>query len=146
MLSKGATTWWERWNGDTGDPAMNSYNHYAFGSVVAWVYRYVVGIDTSLQAPGFKKILIRPHTDSRLTSARGEYNSIYGKISTEWSTTSEGHFQLRVTIPSNTKADIFLPATSGASAFEDGKKLNPEIRDGAFVIPLGSGTYQFEVR
>ena len=146
MLSKGATTWWERWNGDTGDPAMNSYNHYAFGSVVAWVYRYVVGIDTSLQAPGFKKILIRPHTDSRLTSARGEYNSIYGKISTEWRTTSEGPFQLRVTIPPNTKADIFLPATSGASAFEDGKKLNPEIRDGAFVIPRGSGTYQFEVR
>jgi alpha-L-rhamnosidase len=146
MLSKGATTWWERWNGDTGDPAMNSYNHYAFGSVVAWLYRDVIGIDTNLEAPGFKKILVRPHTDSRLTFARGEYDSVYGKISTEWSTTSEGHFQLNVTIPSNTKADIFLPATPGASAFQDGRKLIPKIRDGAFVVPLGSGTYHFEVR
>jgi alpha-L-rhamnosidase len=146
MLSKGATTWWERWNGDTGDPAMNSYNHYAFGSVVAWVYRDVIGIDANLEAPGFKKILVRPHTDSRLTFASGEYDSVYGKISTEWRTTSEGHFQLNVTIPSNTKADIFLPATPGASAFQDGRKLIPEIRDGAFVVPLGSGTYHFEVR
>src|SRR5580658_826775 len=56
MLSKGATTWWERWNGDTGDPGMNSYNHYAFGSVIAWVYRYVVGID--MAAPGFHDIVI----------------------------------------------------------------------------------------
>src|ERR1700690_45590 len=51
MLSKGATTWWERWNGDTGDPAMNSYNHYAFGSVIAWVYRYAAGIDTLPNSP-----------------------------------------------------------------------------------------------
>ncbi len=60
MLSKGATTWWERWNGDTGDPAMNSYNHYAFGSVLAWVYRRVVGIDTVTSAPGFHQIVIHP--------------------------------------------------------------------------------------
>jgi alpha-L-rhamnosidase len=46
MVKKGATTWWERWNGDTGDPSMNSYNHYAFGSVMAWVYRRAAGIDT----------------------------------------------------------------------------------------------------
>jgi alpha-L-rhamnosidase len=146
MLSKGATTWWERWNGDTGDPAMNSYNHYAFGSVIAWVYRYVVGIDTSLEAPGFKKILVRPHIDSRLTSAKGEYNSVYGKISTEWSTTSDGRFQLNLTIPANAKAEISLPALRGSSAFEDGKKLDLEISDGAFVIPVGSGVYHFEVR
>src|SRR5256886_12486551 len=47
MLSKGATTWWERWNGDTGDPAMNSYNHYAFGSVVAWVDRKSTRLNSS---------------------------------------------------------------------------------------------------
>ena len=49
MVRKGATTWWERWNGDTGDPAMNSYNHYAFGSVMAWVFRRVAGIDTDVR-------------------------------------------------------------------------------------------------
>ena len=67
MLSKGATTWWERWNGDSGDPAMNSFNHYAFGSVMAWVYRSVAGIDTQPEGPGFQTIVIRPHTDPRMT-------------------------------------------------------------------------------
>jgi len=71
MLSKGATTWWERWNGDTGDPAMNSYNHYAFGSVVAWVYRSVAGIDTDTAAPGYREVVIRPRLDARITHARG---------------------------------------------------------------------------
>jgi alpha-L-rhamnosidase len=51
MVKKGATTWWERWNGDTGDPGMNSYNHYAFGSVMAWVYRRAAGIDTDAIGP-----------------------------------------------------------------------------------------------
>ena len=53
MVKKGATTWWERWNGDTGDPGMNSYNHYAFGSVMAWVYRRAAGIDTDSTEPAF---------------------------------------------------------------------------------------------
>jgi len=146
MLSKGATTWWERWNGDTGDPAMNSYNHYAFGSVVAWVYRYAAGIDTAVSAPGFKKIVVRPHTDARLTSSKGEYNSIYGKISSEWSTTSDGHFRLRVAFPANTTADIYLPARSGTNAFESGKKLDLEANGGTFLVHVGSGRYDFEVR
>jgi alpha-L-rhamnosidase len=145
MLSKGATTWWERWNGDTGDPAMNSYNHYAFGSVVAWVYRYLAGIDTSLDAPGFKKIIVRPHLDVRVTSSKGVYNSIYGKISTEWSASPDGHFHLGITIPANTTADVYLPAKSGASAFEDGKQLSDEARDGSFLVHVGSGTYDFKV-
>ncbi len=68
MLSKGATTWWERWNGDTGDPAMNSYNHYAFGSVVAWIYQCVAGIDTASSGAGFHEIIIHPRLDARITA------------------------------------------------------------------------------
>src|SRR2546430_17278766 len=90
MLSKGATTWWERWNGDTGDPAMNSYNHYAFGSVDAWVYRYVAGIDSDLRSPGFKKIVVHPHLDPRVTFARGEYDSISGENATDWKGSAYG--------------------------------------------------------
>ena len=65
MLSKGATTWWERWNGDTGDPGMNSYNHYAFGSVMAWVYRSVAGIDTNAEGAGYREIVVHPVLDPR---------------------------------------------------------------------------------
>lgn len=146
MLSKGATTWWERWNGDSGDPAMNSYNHYAFGSVIAWVYRDMAGIDTTLGSPGFKKIVIRPRLDPRVTFARGEYESIYGKIATDWKGTAEGPFRLRVTIPANTTADIFLPAVARAQVTESGKKLETQREGESLLVSVGSGSYDFEVK
>jgi alpha-L-rhamnosidase len=146
MLSKGATTWWERWNGDTGDPAMNSYNHYAFGSVIAWVYRYSAGIDTSLSAPGFKEIVVHPHLDSRMPSARAEYDSVYGKIVSDWKGTPTGPFSLRLVVPANTTAKVFLPANAGAQITEEGKPVETKAEGGASVVRVGSGTYNFEVK
>ena len=146
MLSKGATTWWERWNGDTGDPAMNSYNHYAFGSVMAWVYRYAAGIDTFPNSPGFKEIVIHPHLDSRMTSARAEYDSIYGKIVSDWNGTAAGPFSLKVTIPANTSAKVFLPVIAGTKLTEDGKPVNARQENGLNVIQVGSGSYNFEIK
>jgi alpha-L-rhamnosidase len=125
---------------------MNSYNHYAFGSVVAWVYRYVAGIDTSLIAPGFKKIVIHPHLDARLTSSKAEYDSIYGGIATEWTNSATGRFQLKVKIPANTTADVYLPAKPNAQVFEGEKKMDAQAREGLFIVHVGSGTYNFEVR
>jgi alpha-L-rhamnosidase len=145
MVSKGATTWWERWNGDTGDPAMNSYNHYAFGSVIAWVYRYAAGIDTTPRGPGFKEIVIHPHLDSRMPSARAEYESVYGKIVSDWKGTPAGPFSLRVTIPANTTAKVFLPTFAGAHVTEGGKPVETRSEDGASVVQVGSGTHHFEV-
>ena len=146
MLSKGATTWWERWNGDTGDPAMNSYNHYAFGSVMAWVYRYVVGIDTTPDAPGFKEIVIHPHLDARMPSAQGEYESIYGKISSAWNAPANGPYTLRVTIPPNAHATVFLPLVSGKRVAESGNPVEGRAQGTSYVIRVGSGTYNFEVK
>jgi alpha-L-rhamnosidase len=146
MLSKGATTWWERWNGDTGDPSMNSYNHYAFGSVLSWVYRYVVGIDTSLDSPGFKEIVIRPHLDPRMTSARGEYDSVYGKIVSDWSRTPDGPFSLKVSIPANTSAKVYLPGLGTGRVTQDGQAVEAQHEDGSYVVTIGSGSYRFEVR
>jgi alpha-L-rhamnosidase len=146
MLSKGATTWWERWNGDTGDPSMNSYNHYAFGSVIAWVYRYAAGIDTLTNSPGFKEIVIHPHLDARMTSARADYDSIYGKIISDWKGTDAGPFSLSVTIPPNTSAKVFLPAIAGAQLTEDGNPLNAQPERGSYVVTVGSGSYKFGVK
>lgn len=108
-IRKGATTIWERWNGDTGDPSMNSYNHYAFGSVVEWLYREVAGIDTDPSSPGFERIVIRPRPDARLRHARAEYDSVRGKIVSEWTFDAAGAFALNVTIPANTTATVILP-------------------------------------
>ena len=146
MLSKGATTWWERWNGDTGDPAMNSYNHYAFGSVVAWVYRYVAGIDTTLAAPGFRQIAIHPRLDERINQARGEYDSIYGKIVSEWNGAPNGPFTLRVSIPANTTAKVYLPMIANTQVVEDGHSVSTKQEFGSYVVDVGSGSYEFQVK
>jgi alpha-L-rhamnosidase len=146
MLSKGATTWWERWNGDTGDPAMNSYNHYAFGSVVAWVYRYVAGIDTASDSPGFHHIIIHPHFDGSMPHASGEYDSIYGKISTDWTSDSGKSMALRVTIPANTSATIYLPAIPNTQILESGKPFDTREENGAHIVEIGSGSYDFEIK
>lgn len=145
MLSKGATTWWERWNGDTGDPSMNSYNHYAFGSVIAWVYRYAAGIDTTTAAPGFKEIVVHPLLDASMTSVRAEYDSIYGKIVSDWKGTPTGPFSLKVTIPANTSAKVFLPAIIGARLTQDGRPVDVQPEHGSYVVRVGSGSYQFDV-
>jgi alpha-L-rhamnosidase len=146
MLSKGATTWWERWNGDTGDPAMNSYNHYAFGSVVAWVYRSVAGIDTTITGPGYKQIIVHPHLDSRINRARGEYESAYGKIVSDWNGTAAGAFVLKLKIPANTTAKVFLPNIANAKVFQDGHSVKSSPEGDASVVEIGSGSYTFEVK
>lgn len=106
MVKMGATTWWERWNGDTGDPSMNSYNHYAFGSVMAWVYRRAAGIDTDASGPGFHHVTIHPHFDTALPQLHTEYDSAYGTIVSDW---NHSEHRFTVTIPANTTATVTLP-------------------------------------
>ncbi len=106
MVKKGATTWWERWNGDTGDPAMNSYNHYAFGSVMAWVYRRAAGIDTDATGPGFHHLTIQPHFDPALPRLHVEYDSEYGTIVSDW---QQSQHRFTISIPANTTATVILP-------------------------------------
>ena len=76
MIAKGATTMWERWNGDVGDVAMNSYNHYAFGAVVGFMYRRLAGIAEA--APGFRRIAVDPIYDRRIGRVRARYDSLPG--------------------------------------------------------------------
>ncbi|MDQ2843546.1 MAG: glycoside hydrolase family 78 protein [Acidobacteriota bacterium] len=150
MIRKGATTMWERWNGDTGDPGMNSFNHYAFGSVGQWLYETVAGIASDPAHPGFHKIVIRPRPDSRLTHSYAEYESPYGKISTDWRMHPEGSFSLKVMIPPNTSAALYLPATDKSQVNENGRPLNasiPSEQEGdERILQVGSGEYNFEVK
>ena len=97
-------------------------------------------------SPGFKEIIIHPHLDARMTSARLEYESIYGKVVSDWKGTPAGPFSLSVTIPANTSAKVFLPAIAGAHLTENGSPLDVQPEDSSYVIPIGSGTYSFEVK
>ncbi len=123
MVSKDATTWWERWNGDTGDPSMNSYNHYAFGSVMAWVYRRAAGIDTDAGGPGFHHLTIQPHFDTALPALHVEYDSQYGTVISDW---RQSEHRFTVTIPANTTATVELPGQRAGT--------------------IGSGTHRYTVR
>lgn len=110
MVQKGATTVWEWWDADRPNEhnRESSFNHYALGSVAEWLYRYMAGIDTDPSGPGFKKIIIRPRPNARLTHVRGEYDSVYGTIISDW-TLKDGMFTLTATLPSNTTGTIILP-------------------------------------
>jgi len=86
---------------------MNSYNHYAFGSVMAWVYRRAAGIDTDSTGPGFRHLVIQPHFDPSLPALHVEYDSVYGTIISDW---KQSEHRFTITIPANTTATVTLPA------------------------------------
>jgi alpha-L-rhamnosidase len=125
----GATTIWERWDGWTEekgfqDPGMNSFNHYAYGAVGAWMYQSVAGIRPDPEYPGFQHFTLNPKVGGGLTFARAEYESAYGKIVSDWKI-EHGEFTWKFTIPANTSATVVTQ--DGASQYKAGEY---EIRTG----------------
>ena len=156
-VKMGATTIWERWNGirpdSTFEPAsMNSFNHYAYGAIGDWMYREVTGLDTDEDAPGYKKINIKPHIGKGLTHAAAILQTYYGTLSSGWRIENE-KLMLDVEIPVNTTATVYIPAKNSSSVFESDKMLSTikdiqvtGIKNGYMVAKIGSGKYHFEVR
>ncbi len=151
LVDHGATTMWERWNGDQmrGDPSMNSYNHYAYGAVADWIYRYAAGIDATPTGAGFHTIDLHPVFDARLGNLDFTYQSPYGKIKSSW-TTHSGHIQWTITIPPNATGQ--LPQHQAAGFTLDGVSLDKSSKarlttspDGTPVYELASGTYTFHL-
>jgi alpha-L-rhamnosidase len=154
-IKNGATTIWERWDGWTEekgfqDPGMNSFNHYSLGSIGEWLYSHVAGINCDPEQPGFKHIIIRPYPGKGLDFANAEYNSIHGKIKSDWKLDGN-QLKLNVTIPANTKATVFLPSDKDSPISESGKRI--EDVDGVelvkrtsqvAVLTIGSGSYSFQ--
>ncbi len=150
MISKDATTIWELWNGDTADPAMNSGNHVMqIGDLNVWFYEYLAGIRTDPAAPGFKQIVVRPYPAGDLTYVKASHESMHGRIASHWRKTG-ARFELDVTIPPNTRATVYVPASSAAKVTEGGKpaaeargvKLLRE-EDAMAVFAVESGSYRF---
>ena len=116
MVDRGATTMWERWDGvDAGGVAHESLNHYAKGAVVSFLHRYVAGLDLpsdpSLGWPAYRRFRVRPRPGGGITWARAAFESPYGLIEVDWSLT-DGTFDLRVTVPPGTTAEVTLPDDS----------------------------------
>jgi alpha-L-rhamnosidase len=125
LIDHGATTMWERWNGDQmkADPSMNSYNHYAYGAVADWIYRYAAGVDTTGRDPGFHTVVLHPNFDARLGHVSFDYDSSYGPIHSDW--TVQGKTAIwHVTIPANTTGWLDLETGDALGYKLDGKSLD----------------------
>ena len=153
LVGHGATTMWERWNGDQmrGDPSMNSYNHYAYGAVADWIYRYAAGIDTVPTEPGFHTIFLHPNFDKRLGNLEFSYESSYGTIHSAWSITGN-KATWNLTIPANATGHLPLGQEKAQSYKLDGQVLSESSRVRALAkggnsleYELPAGSYQFEV-
>jgi alpha-L-rhamnosidase len=160
MLANGATTVWELWQKKVG-PAMNSQNHHMMGSVDAWFYEALGGINVDPERPGYRHIRIEPQVTRDLTSASATVGSVRGNVTSSWSH-EPGVITLQVEVPVNSTASVSIPqdpemtniaihegdhtvwekgqfveGTAGVTAGKlDGKRV---------VFEVGSGHYAFRV-
>jgi len=146
---QGATTIWERWDGQKPDGTfqdvgMNSFNHYAYGAIGEWLYRHVAGIDIDTDHPGYKHILLAPHPGGGLKNANAEIFTIYGKASSSWKFENED-FVYEVVIPANTTAAVTLPYANADQVKQDGLVIKAGFvqTNKDVEINLGSGKYVF---
>jgi alpha-L-rhamnosidase len=156
-VTQGATTIWERWDGWTAekgfqDAGMNSFNHYAYGAIGAWLYQTVAGIDTDPEQPGYKHTLLHPQPGGGLTYAKASLNSVYGTIESHWEIPTSGGLHWHIVVPPNTTATAYVPCSEKASVTESGlpaegaEGITYLRREGnANLYTLQPGTYRLIV-
>ena len=160
-IRNGATTTWERWDaytkeGGFGGAGMNSFNHFAFGSVMEWVYGYGAGIKWDEAAPGGKHFTLRPTTGGGVNTLKGELDSVYGTIKSDWAV-EDNRLRYAVTVPANTTATVLLPAETETGILANGKPAaeyaqetdgiryvgyDAETKRAEFAVVSGSFTFE----
>jgi alpha-L-rhamnosidase len=152
-VKMGATTIWERWDGQKTDSTfqdagMNSFNHYAYGAIGDWMYRVSAGIETG--GPGYKHLVIQPHPTEKLTYSKASFESSYGTVASGWER-KDNKIVVTVKIPANSTATIILPVDTASKVTEEGKSLTDnkvfssiKAEGKKLLIESGSGTYAFE--
>lgn len=114
-VNLGATTIWERWNsmepdGSVSSTGMNSFNHYAYGSIAQWICEYAAGLKAA--EPGFRKASIAPVPDARLGKVDFTYESAAGRYRVFWETLDKTTLHLTVEVPFGCEAELKLPYCS----------------------------------
>lgn len=160
-VRQGATTVWERWNSYTketgfGDVGMNSFNHYAYGAVVEWLYSGVCGILPDETAPGFGHFMLKPTPDrrtfipegqKRICFAKATYHSYKGTIESGWALMDDTYVYDFV-IPEGTTATVCLISHKDVLTFNSleisAAELQATRKDDRLVFPLGAGKYHIK--
>lgn len=109
-VNNGATTIWERWNSWTeedgfGNTGMNSFNHYAFGSICEWMFESLAGIRPA--SPGFQTLEIKPCFTDKLDYVKASYHSVQGRVSVAWERIGPS-VELKIQTPVET--EVHLPS------------------------------------
>lgn len=146
QIAKGATALTESWQG--AENASN--NHFMLGHLMEWFYSGLAGIRPSENAVAFRKIDIRPEVVGDVKSARAAYKSPYGLIKSEWKLSADT-FELKVQIPVNTTATVYLPVSANSTITQNGKPVKGEVAKDQQskvtkkMVKVGSGDYVFSV-
>lgn len=168
-VDQGATTIWERWDSYTLDGGfnkhpwiMNSFNHYAYGVIYEWMMRYMAGIESDMNTPGFRHIILQPRPDTRtsipanqerIMNVAASTRTPLGKVSSKWENCGNNSFVYTVTVPVGATATLYLPApyedciiTESGKPWEEAVGVeNKGYANGALVLELKSGSYVFGV-
>lgn len=158
-VEQGATTIWERLNSYThtdgfgGNNRMNSFNHYSFGAVASWMYAYSLGIERDEDHPGFKHFILKPEPDptGEMTFAKGHYDSMYGRIESEWNINGK-ITSYKFVVPANTTATLYLKVNL-KDVIKSGDKLFRSIngvnyrgeKNGKCIFVLQAGKYNIQI-
>lgn len=149
-VKMGATTIWERWNsilpdGKIGELGMNSLNHYAYGSVVEWMFRNMCGLNPIEDCPGFRKMHLAPQPNGLIQWAKATLDTVSGLYESGWRIEEDGlHFEF--TIPFNATAELVLPDALLQSVTVNGQLLSvsglvAKEQDGNVLVNLPTGKY-----
>jgi len=147
-VTQGATTIWERWDGQKPDGTfqdvgMNSFNHYAYGAIGEWLYSHVAGIKIDEKNPGYKHFFLAPHPGGELYFVDASFESMYGTIVSDWRE-EKGIFVYNVAVPANSTATVILPAAKLEEVEMENTLRGNASQTGEDVqVEIGSGTYHF---
>jgi len=140
LLDNKNSTLWETWTGE------GSKSHPMFGSVIEWFYSGLGGIKADAENPGMKHFIIEPQAIADLTYCKTAYNTLYGKIRSEWKRAEGGKMQVLIEIPANTSATFILPSGLQPVKGDMNHGIAIEKVNNKYQAEFKSGTYQFELQ
>ena len=145
QVEMGATTVWERWDALRPDGSIHpgdmdnqegahmlSFNHYAYGAVVDWIYRNVAGLAPSVANPGYRSVVIAPRPAAAITWARASIETSLGSLAISWEVTASGSLAIELDVPFGGQAQLNLPMTAASSL-----TINGDGSDAAAVLSHG---------
>jgi alpha-L-rhamnosidase len=149
QVDRGATTVWERWDAikedgsihggemDTGGGGgMLSFNHYAYGAMIDWVYRTVAGLAPDPDQPGYRHVIVAPRPADSLTAAAATIDTAFGSLSIDWRLGEDGGFTAELVVPYGSTALLDLPVCDASTVSIDGGDAVDELRHGHHTISI----------